>query len=87
MVGQVRGIQLYPLPVLIYNMANPTINVIIAEIKKDISYLFERTKGIEVDGKNYATKEELKPIKQFVYGVIMLVLTTVIAAILSQVIK
>ena len=30
MVGQVRGIQLYPLPVLIYNMANSTRDTAIA---------------------------------------------------------
>lgn len=50
-------------------------------IKKDVQEIKDRLK------ENYVTRAEFDPIKKIVYGVVGIILTTVIVALLAFVIK
>jgi hypothetical protein len=60
----------------------------IALIAKDIEYIKGDVKEIKDKmEKNYITREEFDPIKKIVYGIVTLVLSGVVVAILALVIK
>lgn len=55
--------------------------VTLRDVFENISQLREEIR------EQYATKEEVKPLKQIVYGGISLVLLTVVGALLAQVVR
>ena len=66
------------------------VNVLIAEISKDITFIrstVERLeKSIDDIKESYVTKDEFNPVKSIAYGMVSIVLVTVIGALLSLVI-
>lgn len=59
----------------------------IANFKKDIEYIKLELQNItEKLEKNYVERTEFEPIKRLVYGVVSLILTSVIIALLALVI-
>ena len=60
----------------------------VAVIANDISYIKDEVKEIkEIVQEQYVTKSEFDPIKKIVYGLVTLVLTAVVIAIMSLVLR
>jgi hypothetical protein len=65
-----------------------TDKVVLAEIKKDIEYIKSDVTDIKHKMESdYVTQEEFKPIRNIVYGMVSLVLTGVVGALITLVIK
>lgn len=59
-----------------------------AEMKKDIEYLIKEVKEIkQLVSDHYITRVEFDPIKKIVYGLVALVLTSVVVGVLALVIN
>lgn len=59
----------------------------LAEVAQDVNYIKKSVDTLHNDiTSNYVTKEEFKPVKQVVYGIVGLVLTGVLLGILSIVV-
>lgn len=69
-------------------MEEKTVEVRLAEIYKDLEYLRRQTDAIcaKLDSK-YVTKDEFAPIKKIAYGLVAVVMTSVVLAILALVLK
>jgi archaellum component FlaC len=69
---------------------NKNVSVIIAEISKDISFIRDTVERLEesIDDikKAYVTKEEFSPVKSVAYGMVSIVLVTVMGALLSLIV-
>jgi hypothetical protein len=60
----------------------------IAEIGRDLVYIKEKLNNIEVQvGSQYVSKDEFEPVKRLVYGMVALMLTAVVGALISIVIQ
>ncbi len=60
----------------------------IALMAQDIGYIKRSVDDLTVKvDHNYVTKEEFKPVKQLVYGLVALILTAVVGAIMALVIR
>lgn len=72
-------------------MSAPRINdngIKIAEIGRDLVYIKEKLSSIEIQvGSQYVSKDEFEPIKRVVYGLVALILTAVVGALISLVVK
>lgn len=57
-------------------------------IEVKIDYIIERVKDIEEKlEKKYVSQEEFKPVKSIVYGMVTLILTAVVGALIALVIQ
>lgn len=60
----------------------------LAVIQNTLSFITEAVKAVDKKvSAGYVTKEEFKPVRIAVYGLVGLILVAVVGAILSQVIK
>ena len=64
-----------------------TIQICMAELKKDISYIKSGINDIKKEMDNYVTKQEFKPIQKIAYGLVGTVLTAITLALVYTVIK
>jgi hypothetical protein len=70
-----------------YKMTKTDDLIQITGLCKDIQYIKEKVTGIEVKlERDYITKEEFDPIKKVVYGLVGLILTGVVGALIGLVI-
>lgn len=59
----------------------------LAVLQNDMTYIKEKLNDIDLKvSSGYVTKEEFEPIKKIVYGVVSLILTAVIGAIVALVV-
>jgi hypothetical protein len=59
----------------------------IAEIGRDLVYIKDKLDNIEHQvGSSYVTKDEFEPIKRVVYGLVALVMTAVVGALVAVVV-
>ena len=63
-------------------------NISIALLNQKVDYVIEKVTKIEdkLDG-DYVTREEFDPIKKVVYGLVSLILTAVVVALISLVLR
>lgn len=60
----------------------------IALIQQDISYMKDKLDGVDQKiSTHYVSREEFEPIKKIVYGMVGLILTAVVGALISLVLK
>ena len=65
-------------------MSDPSVKEILARIDERVSHIWDKIENLEED---FVHKHEFEPIKKAVYGVVALILTTVILAVVGLVIK
>jgi len=66
----------------------PTQAVQIAEMAKDVGYIKAKVDSIEKDIKaDYVSRTEFEPIKKLVYGMVTLILSGVVVAVISLVLR
>lgn len=59
-------------------------DVILAQIERDIKYLAKSMEELRQDLRtNFVTRHEFEPVRMIVYGMVALILTSVMAALLA----
>lgn len=67
---------------------NQSSAVKLAVVHTDITYIKEKLNAVdEKVSKCYITKEEFKPIRNIIYGTVLLILVTVVGAVLALVLQ
>lgn len=68
-------------------MSNQSDETKLAVMQTDITYIKEKLNAVDTKvSSHYVTKEEFEPIKRIVYGVVSLILTAVIGAVVALVV-
>lgn len=66
--------------------SSPSAAVTLAVIATDISYIKDEMRGMKQQiGSDYVTKDQFEPVRNLVYGMVALILTGVIGALLTLV--
>lgn len=67
--------------------ASGSLDIQVALVRKDISYMKRQLSDIKYQvGDHYVTKDEFEPVRKLVYGMVALVLITVMGLLLSLVV-
>lgn len=68
-------------------MSNQSEETKLAVMQTDLTYIKEKLNAVDTKvSSHYVTKEEFEPIKRIVYGVVSLILTAVVGAVVALVV-